>query len=418
VPDQRRYYIDATGCGNTLNTQHPKVMQLILDSMRYWVETMHVDGFRFDLAAVLGRTERGYEQEAPLLNAIRQDPVLSRVKLIAEPWDLGMGGHQLGGFPPGFSEWNDRYRDAVRRFWRGDAGVTPEFAARLLGSAEIFDRRGRRPQASLNFVTAHDGFTLADLVSYVSKHNEANGEDNRDGHNANYSANFGIEGETDNSAIVARRWRQMRNLVMTLLFSQGTPMLVAGDEIGNSQSGNNNAYCQDSELGWVNWPEAGESDKIDFHRFVRKLLRFRREHRVLRQPYFLHGRERVDGAPDIRWLAPEGGEPTGRHWGDAQWRCLGLVLRGSAEVAQDVDGDALFIIINAGRGDAKFTIPDARDGFLWRAILTSTTPDGHPDIVHIVMGGMEISVEGLSILVFREEARNRGLAPVAEARHQ
>ena len=404
--ENRRFYTDYTGCGNTLDTLHPRVIQLILDSLRYWVETMHVDGFRFDLGAVLGRTRHGFDQESPLMSAMRQDPVLSRVKLIAEPWDTGHGGYQLGGFPPGFGEWNDRYRDTVRRFWRGDGGVTPEFAARLLGSAELFDKRGRRPSASINFITAHDGFTLADTVSYTSKRNEANGEENRDGHSANFSFNCGVEGKTDKPEVLARRCRQMRNLVTTMVLSQGTPMLLAGDEVANSQLGNNNAYCQDNEIGWVDWPLEGETDRCDQQRFVANLLRFRREHKVLRQTRFLHGGEREDGEVDVRWLAPEGGEPDNGHWGDSNWRCIGLLLRIADDAPEyEADDDALFIIFNAGASEATFTIPDARENHLWHEVFSSATADGTPDIVHIVMGGMEIPVEGQSVLIFREESK-------------
>ena len=405
--DEPRYYVDHTGCGNTLNTNHPRVIQLVLDSLRYWVEMMHVDGFRFDLASVLGRTDSGYDPNAPLLTAMRQDPVLSRVKLIAEPWDLGPGGYQLGAFPPGFGEWNDRYRDTIRRFWRGDSGVTPEFAARLLGSAEFFDKRGRRPSSTINHIAAHDGFSLADLVSYSAKKNLANGENNRDGHGENFSANNGVEGETEDPAILARRRRQMRNMIMTVLLSQGTPMLLAGDEVANTQFGNNNAYCQDNETGWIIWPEL-EGAECDFKRFVGNLLAFRREHAVLRQSRFLHGRSRDDGEPDIRWLTPEGGEPTDRNWGNADWRCLGLLLRASAEAADyEKSDDSLFIIFNANADDHTFKIPEARAGYLWREVVSSVTDDGTPDVVHIVMGGMEITVEGRSVIVFREEWKNR-----------
>ncbi len=409
-PDQPRFYVDHTGCGNTLDLQHPRVMQMVVDSLRYWVEAMRVDGFRFDLAAVFGRTPSGFDQESALLTAIRQDPVLATVKLIAEPWDLGVGGYQLGAFPPGFGEWNDRYRDTVRRFWRGDGGITPEFATRLLGSAELFDKRGRRPCASVNFTTAHDGFTLADLVSYTAKRNEANGEDNRDGQSENHSVNFGVEGDTDDPEILELRTRQMRNLLTTLLLSQGTPMLLAGDEVANSQAGNNNAYCQDNEIGWINWPKPGDP-ATELSRFVANLIAFRKAHGALRQSRFLHGRRRDDGEPDIRWLVPDGGAPTERDWGNSHWRCVGLLVRSVADApAYERGDDALFVIFNADRGATRFTMPDARDGFLWREVLSTTTVDGMPDIVHIVAGGMEITVDGLAILVFQEIARDRGPA--------
>src|SRR5579885_124360 len=287
-PDAPRYYVDDTGTGNSLNLTHPRVMQMVMDSLRYWTGEMHVDGFRFDLASTLGRGPQGFDPHCSLFSAMRQDPLLARVKLIAEPWDLGPGGYQLGHFGAGWSEWNDRYRDSVRRFWRGDAGALPELATRITGSADLFDHDGRHPRASINFLTAHDGFTLQDLVSYEHKHNAANGEDNRDGRDEAYSANYGIEGPTDDENILALRRRQRRNMLATLLLSQGTPMLLAGDEFGRTQRGNNNAYAQDNEISWVDWEAIDDDTRGDIG-FVRRLLNLRRQHSALRWPRFLHG---------------------------------------------------------------------------------------------------------------------------------
>ena len=264
-PNEPRYYINDTGTGNTFNLSHPRVLQMVTDSLRYWVQEMHVDGFRFDLGTILARETHGFDQGGGFLDSCGQDPVLSSVKLIAEPWDIGPGGYQVGGFPPGWAEWNDRYRDTVRSYWKGDEGKLPEFAARITGSGDLFNRRGRKPWASVNFVTAHDGFTLNDLVSYNDKHNEANGEENRDGHSDNYSWNHGVEGPTDDPEIVELRERQKRNFLGTLLFSQGTPMILAADEFGRTQRGNNNAYCQDNEISWVDWRRDDRADAlIDF----------------------------------------------------------------------------------------------------------------------------------------------------------
>jgi glycogen operon protein len=345
-PDEPRYYINDTGCGNTLNTTHPRVVQLIIDSLRYWVEAMHVDGFRFDLATILGRETYGYDPHGGFFDALRQDPVLRRVKLIAEPWDVGPGGYQLGNFPPGFAEWNDRFRDGVRRFWRGDESTLPDLARSLLGSADLFERGGRRPYASVNFVTAHDGFTLADLVSYDQKHNEANGEDNQDGHDGNHSWNHGVEGPTDDPKILDLRARQRRNLIATLLLSQGTPMLLAGDEVLNGQNGNNNAYCQDNEIGWIDWPEA-ETDRQAASAFTERLIAYRAAHPVLRRTHFLHGRElSPDGAKDVIWVDPDGREKTEEDWANAWERAVGMVLVGDAgeelnQRGQPLDDDTL-----------------------------------------------------------------------------
>ena len=342
-----RYYENHAGTGNCLNLEHPMVSRLVLDSLRYWVETMHVDGFRFDLATVLGRSHGAFDRNAPFFQALLQDPVLSQATLIAEPWDIGPGGYQLGGYPVPFREWNDRYRDDVRRFWRGDEGMTARLAERLSGSAREFDHSGRRAIASVNFITSHDGFTLQDLVSYKHKHNEANGEGNSDGHNDNNSDNFGVEGPTKEPEILKARARRKRNLLATLLLSQGTPMLLAGDEIGNSQSGNNNAYCQDNEIGWVNWDDA---DK-EFLEFTRKLIAVRKAHPVLRQRFFLHGNQRPhDGITDLFWRMPEGREPTDKDWHDPNWRCLCVEIRMASNTpAYDFSEDEVFVVLNGGK---------------------------------------------------------------------
>ncbi|HEY2135699.1 MAG TPA: glycogen debranching protein GlgX, partial [Xanthobacteraceae bacterium] len=305
TPDQNRYYINDTGTGNTLNLSHPRVLQMVTDSLRYWVQEMHVDGFRFDLGTILAREPYGFDAGGGFLDSCRQDPVLSSVKLIAEPWDCGPGGYQVGHFPPGWAEWNDRYRDTVRRFWKGDEGQLPDLARRLTASADLFNRRGRKPWASVNFLTAHDGFTLNDVVSYDNKHNEANGEDGRDGSSNNLSWNHGAEGPTSDQNIVALRERQKRNLLATLLLSQGTPMLLAGDEFGRTQHGNNNAYCQDNEISWVDWSLS--RDGAALNRFVQRMVAIRRAYPILHRNRFLTGEWREDlGVKDTTWLVPSG----------------------------------------------------------------------------------------------------------------
>lgn len=361
APDRRRYVND-TGTGNTMNVDHPMVLRMIMDSLRYWVEVGHVDGFRFDLCATLGRTATGFDPGASFFNAIRQDPVLTRVKLIAEPWDIGPGGYQLGAFPPPFLEWNDRFRDTIRQFWRGDAGMVPRLADRITGSARQFDHSGRPANTSVNFVTAHDGFTLADVVSYAQRHNEANGEGNRDGHDANWSDNMGVEGPTADPAIMAARARRQRNMLATLMLAQGTPMLLAGDEIGNSQSGNNNAYAQDNEIGWVDWtaPDMGLRD------FTAALIAFRKGHPILRQKHFLHARERAaDGLPDLFWWREDGQEMGQADWEDAGRRLLCVEKRMAAGTPRYAASEAaVFLVFNAG-GAAKVCLPPARSGWHW-----------------------------------------------------
>ena len=360
-PDNPRYYTDYTGTGNTLNMRHPRGLQLIMDSLRYWVLEMHVDGFRFDLAATLARELHEVDRLGAFLDIIHQDPVLSRVKLIAEPWDLGEGGYQVGKFPPGWAEWNDKYRDAVRSYWKGDGGLIGELAYRITGSSDLYARSGRKPYASINFVTAHDGFTLEDLVSYNSKHNEANGEENRDGTDNNRSWNCGAEGPTDVPEVNQLRSRQKRNFIATLLLSQGVPMVLAGDELGHSQGGNNNAYCQDNEISWLDWDPA----KIDKELlgFARRLIALRKDHPTFRRRSFFQGR-RIKGAEikDIVWLHPDGKEMTDQEWNQEFARSLGVLLSGDAADEIDERGqlirDSNFVILmNAHHEEIRFTLP-------------------------------------------------------------
>ncbi|MSO71393.1 MAG: glycogen debranching enzyme GlgX [Alphaproteobacteria bacterium] len=376
-----REYRDYTGCGNVFNLHHPRVLQLVMDSLRYWVTEMHVDGFRFDLATTLARRNGEFDSHAGFLDAIRQDPVLSRVKLIAEPWDVGPGGHRLGAFPPGWAEWNDRYRDTVRRFWKGESGLVPELATRLTGSSDVFGHQGRRPWASINFVTAHDGFTLADLVSYERKHNEANLEENRDGSDGNHSANFGIEGPSDDPTIRALRTRQRRNFLVTLLLSQGVPMLVAGDEFARSQKGNNNAYCQDNELSWIEW-FAIDAEGRELISFVRRLIEIRKQHIVFRRARFFHGQV-IPGTTvkDIHWLRPDGQEKTPEDWGVVHARCLWFLLSGeagqyhlTAHGAPEPD-DTFLLILNAGEAAIDFRLPSTNSGGPWEVMFDTARPN-------------------------------------------
>ena len=363
-----RHYINDTGTGNTLNLTHPMVLRMVMDSLRFWVEVCHVDGFRFDLATVLGREAHGFDPSGGFFDAIRQDPVLNRVKLIAEPWDIGPGGYQLGAYPHPFLEWNDRFRDGVRRFWRGDPGMTADLAKRLLGSAERFDHHGRAATSSVNFITAHDGFTLEDVVSYTVKRNFANGEENRDGHHENHSDNMGVEGPSDDPGIRAARDLRKRNMLATLMLSQGVPMLLAGDELGHSQGGNNNAYAQDNETTWIDWA-SGDRGLMDF---VARLTAIRRDHPVLRQRRFLHAKPRPqDGLPDVIWRRPDGQVPRPEDWHDPAFRCLGVELRACAE-GGDPDPTALYAVFNAG-AETVLRLPDTAPA--WVLILDTTRPD-------------------------------------------
>jgi glycogen operon protein len=378
LPDQPRFYQDFTGCGNTLNMRSPRVLQLIMDSLRYWVNEMHVDGFRFDLASALARELHAVDKLGAFFDIIHQDPVLSQVKLIAEPWDLGEGGYQVGNFPTKWTEWNGKYRDAVRRFWRGDRGVISELATRLSGSSDLYEQSGRRPYASVNFITAHDGFTLADLVSYNEKHNEANGEDNADGENHNLSWNCGVEGPTADRRIIDLRQRQRRNLMATLLLSVGVPMISGGDEMGRTQGGNNNAYCQDNEISWTDWEPTAE--RRDFLDFTRQVIRIWKDHPVLRRRKFFQGR-RIRGADvlDIAWLDASGREMTDATWSSPDVRCLGVRLNGDAidevdERGARIVGDTLLLLLNAGDQMIAFTLPAMRDEERWETLIDTSDP--------------------------------------------
>jgi isoamylase len=403
MPDEKRHYINDAGTGNTLNLAHPRVLQMVLDSLHYWAREMHVDGFRFDLATTLGREEPGFDPGSGFFDAVRQAPWLAETKLIAEPWDIGQGGYQLGQFPPGWSEWNDRYRDTVRRYWRGDSGILPQLASRITASADLFDHRGRRPWVSVNFVTAHDGFTLNDLVSYNEKHNEANLESNQDGHTENLSFNFGVEGPTDAPEIVAQREQQMRNFIATLLLSQGTPMLLAGDEFGRSQQGNSNAYCQDNEITWLDWQHQPRSRAV--FDFTRRMIRFRRQHPVLRRTRFMHGRAQSgDGVKDITWYTPQGTEKTSEQWNDQQARCLGVLLNGRANPPIGPDGiavsdDLLLIIMNAHHEVVDFTLPTLPAAISWLRLLDTTDPSYAPDS-SALPAGAQFPMTGRSVVVF------------------
>jgi len=370
LAEDRRYYADYTGCGNSLNIETPRALQLVMDSLRYWVEEMHVDGFRFDLASTLAREGGEVEHWSSFFHVIRQDPVLNRVKLIAEPWDLGWGGYQVGRFPPGWAEWNDRYRDGMRGYWKGDGGLVGEFARRLSGSSDLYEGAGKTPAASVNFVTAHDGFTLHDLVSYNGKHNEANGEDNRDGSDDNRSWNCGAEGPTDDAEVNALRERQKRNFLATMFLSQGVPMLVAGDERGRTQGGNNNAYCQDNEISWLDWTSTPEREAL--RDFVSHVLALRRGHKTFRRCKFLPGGEGAD-ARGAAWLRPDGQEMTPDDWNQEHARCIGMLLPGAAldEVdrqGRTVEDDDFLLLFNADAGDIEFVLPGP-EGASWRRAL-------------------------------------------------
>jgi isoamylase len=365
-----RYYVNDTGCGNTMDVSHPFTLRLVLDALRYWVTVMGVDGFRFDLATTLGREAHGFDPRGGFFDAIRQDPVLCQCKLIAEPWDIGPGGYQLGAFPDDWGEWNDKCRDAARRFWRGDAHSAQELAGIFLGTASVFDRPGRKTFSSINFVAAHDGFTLADVTRYNEKHNEANGENGADGHGHNYSDNCGVEGDTTDQHILDRRARRARNLLTTVFLSQGTPMLLAGDEIGQTQHGNNNTYCQDNETSWIDWPNADR----DLLAFTRKLVALRRDNPVLRQANFLHGHVREDGFQDVTWTNIEGGT---LNWRDPMLDGFCLHLRGSAEDVLSDPGTAL-IVVNGGDRTRRLVLPEAGPGMIWHCALDTAAPEADP----------------------------------------
>jgi isoamylase len=410
VHDNPRYYMDYTGTGNTLNMRHPRVLQLIMDSLRYWVLEMHVDGFRFDLAATLARELHEVDRLGAFLDIIHQDPILSQVKLIAEPWDLGEGGYQVGKFPVGWAEWNDRYRDAVRSYWKGDGGQIGELAYRITGSSDLYARSGRRPYASINFVTAHDGFTLQDLVSYNSKHNEANGEENRDGTDNNRSWNCGVEGPTDDPEINALRARQKRNLFATLLLSQGVPMILHGDSFGRTQQGNNNAYCQDNEISWVNWDLLAKEREL--LALVRRLTALRQNHPVFRRRNFFLGRGiKGAGVKDILWLRPDGREMTDEEWNQEHARTLGVFLSGSAvdeidERGQAITDENFVLLLNAHHEEVPFTLPSLASGMTWITLIDTFHDCSHsPGTVFDALTPYSLQPRSLVLLV--ERARDQ-----------
>jgi isoamylase len=404
VADEPRYYMDYTGCGNTLNMRHPRAIQLIMDSLRYWVLEMHVDGFRFDLASALARELHDVDRLSAFFDVIHQDPVVSQVKLIAEPWDVGEGGYQVGNFPVGWAEWNGKYRDCIRDYVRGADQGLAEFATRFTGSSDLYESGGRRPHASVNFVTAHDGFTLHDLVSYDEKHNQANGEENRDGESHNRSWNCGVEGPTDDPAVNALRARQKRNFLATLFLSQGVPMLLGGDELGRTQRGNNNGYCQDSELSWFDW-EATDEALLEF---TRRLIRFRREHPVFRRRRWFEGRPlRGSRVSDIAWFDPAGTEMSDEQWQVGFAKSLAVFLNGDAIPSPGPRGervtDASFLVFfNAHHEALPFRLPEARWGRSWRRVLDTGT--GFEDgTAPAVAAGAEITVDGRSVVVLRRD---------------
>jgi isoamylase len=401
VEDDPRYYMDFTGCGNTLNMQHPRVLQLLMDSLRYWVTEMHVDGFRFDLASALARELYEVDRLGSFFDTMGQDPVLSQVKLIAEPWDVGAGGYQVGNFPAGWNEWNDRYRDAVRAYWKGDEKLIGEFARRFSGSSDLYEASGRKPHASVNYITSHDGFTLRDLMSYNDKHNEANGEENRDGHANNLSWNHGVEGPTEDPTVNSLRGRQMRNMLATLLLSQGVPMLRAGDELGQTQQGNNNAYCQDNPISWVDWDLKTEDRGL--LEFVARMVALRRKHPVFSRRRFLQGETLKDGIREVVWLRPDGGEMTDADWRTWYNRCLVMYLAGTViermtQRGKPVRDDNFLLLFNAHHEPVEFLLPHFHAGGSWQAVL-DTAKELDPFVPGAVAAGAPYVLQARSMAV-------------------
>jgi isoamylase len=401
--EDKHYYFDTTGCGNTVNLRHPRILQMVMDSLRYWVEECHVDGFRFDLTTALGREYDRFDPSAVFFDTVRQDPVLQRAKMIAEPWDLGPNGYQVGNFPPGWAEWNGRYRDTMRSFWRGDEGQLPAFAGSLLGSADLYDHAGRKPWASVNFITAHDGFTLADLWAYNDKHNDANGEGNRDGHSDNRSWNCGVEGPSEDPKIRALRDRMRRNSIATLLLSQGTPMMLMGDEIGRTQNGNNNAYCQDNQTAWMRWRAMTGRD-FAFMEFVRGVIAIRRRYPVLHWPHFLHGTQiHGDGTRDVIWLRPDGKEMDNGSWADKSARSIGVMLG-------DIPARVL-VLINAYHETLPFRLPNGGRPY-WRVRIDAGSGEiDPPDRVYSVDQTLQLEGRTLIMLAGETIMRNSRNAP-------
>jgi glycogen operon protein len=396
LPDNPRHYWDSTGTGNTLDVSHPQVLRMVLDSLRHWVESYRIDGFRFDLASALARNPFDFDERAGFLASVSQDPVLRQVKLIAEPWDVGPGGYRVGGFPLSWSEWNDQYRDGVRAYWRGDPGQLPALARAITGSREVFEPSGRQSWASINFVTAHDGFTLRDLVSYNERHNEANGENNADGHDHNLSWNYGVEGPTDDTEIDALRARQQRNFLASLMLSIGTPMITMGDELGRTQKGNNNAYCQDNETSWVDWPGLGASRELK--ELLSRLAALRRKAMAFRRNDFLNGFAHSETElRDVYWLAPEGREMTDTDWHDPERRMLGCQFGN-----EPGDGDRLLLVFNASAEAATFKLAPDFPASTWQTVIDTTSAAGVPAAsAPMLQPGGAVDVEGRSLLVFR-----------------
>jgi glycogen operon protein len=419
VKDDRRYYMDFTGTGNTLNMQHPRVLQLIMDSLRYWVQEMRVDGFRFDLASTLARELYEVDKLGAFFDIIRQDPVLSQVKLIAEPWDLGDGGYQVGGFPVGWTEWNGKYRDAVRRFWKGDGGLASESATRLAGSSDLYETSGRRPYASINFITCHDGFTLHDLVSYNDKHNEANKEDNRDGESNNNSWNCGAEGPTTDSGINALREKQKRNFLATLFLSQGVPMVSMGDEVGRTQKGNNNVYCQDNDVSWTNWNLTKEQQEL--LDFTKKLARLRHAQPVFHRRQFFQGRTlRGSSSKDIEFYEPNGKPMTDEAWNSGIVKCLGMRLAGDAiaeldEEGQKIVGDTFLVLLNAHFESIPFTLPACLPRWTWEREIDTADP-GTPPLS--IRPGVQYDLKGRSMAIIKMVRGNGTVAKKSGTREK
>jgi glycogen operon protein len=399
MPDNPRYYINDTGTGNTVNLSHPRVIQMVTDSLRYWVTETHVDGFRFDLGTILAREPNGFDNQSGFLKACSQDPVLGTVKLVAEPWDCGPGGYQVGGFPAGWAEWNDKFRDTTRDYWRGE-GHAAEIASRMAASADLFDHHGRRPWACVNFITAHDGFTLNDWASYNEKHNEANNENNQDGSSDNRSWNCGVEGPTEDPEINALRGRQIRNMLATLLMSQGTPMLLAGDEFRRSQGGNNNAYCQDSPISWVDWNITEEGQAL--YEFVQKLTKLRREFPILRRNRFLTGALDAEDIRDVTWINASGAMMLDEEWTDSNMRCFGMLIDGRTQatgIKQRGSDTSVLLVFNAHHDLVKFTLPDCAKCIGWRLLFDTNIPadDGGEDFAT----GENYDVTGRSVVAFQ-----------------
>jgi isoamylase len=418
MPGEERFYINETGTGNTINISHPRVLQMVLDSLRYWVESFHIDGFRFDLGVTLGREGTGFDPGSGFFDAILQDPVLSRVKLISEPWDIGPGGYQLGNHPPRFGEWNDKFRDNMRRFWSGDSGLRGEFAGRLAGSGDLFDHRTRKPWASINFITSHDGFTLRDLVSYSEKHNQDNGEDGNDGHNDNSSNNWGVEGPTDDPEILERRAKVQRALLASMVFAQGTPMLLGGDEFNRTQNGNNNAYCQDNEISWIDWEAAAKPEGRALTTYFGRLTAIRNAYVALQAGRFLHGDEVAPGIPDIAWFDERGDALSIEAWHNPEARAISVqraaASGGHLHLRQRRSGDSsqrdeshddeseagpevALLFVNAGWDPIEFTFPE--NDLTWYQLLDSANADGKPkmdDAKHET----SVTLQGQTVMMF------------------